>query len=148
MSQAHAFQPVVTELGSAVFVGHQPIFDRDQALYGYELLFRDGGVNAATASSDEFATLPVLSTTFLDIGFDQIVGTARAFINCPRSLLVNDCHLPVDRAVLELVETLVIDEALIEGCRPQTAGVHSGLRGLCLQREVGTAHRARGYNQN
>jgi EAL and modified HD-GYP domain-containing signal transduction protein len=41
---------------SSVFVGRQPIFDRSQSVFGYELLHRSNGtVNSYTHSSGDRA---------------------------------------------------------------------------------------------
>jgi len=101
----------------SIFVGRQPIFDRKQNVYAYELLFRSGEENASNVVSDDLATSLVLSNTFIEIGLERIVGDARAFINCPRSMLLEECHLPPDRVVLELLETIEVDMLLIERCR-------------------------------
>ncbi len=41
------------------FIGRQPIFDHRQKLFGYELLFRTGEVNAAGPTDGESATADV-----------------------------------------------------------------------------------------
>ena len=111
----------------SIFVGRQPIFDRKQNVYAYELLFRSGEENASNVVSDDLATSLVLSNTFIEIGLERIVGNARAFINCPRSMLLEECHLPPDRVVLELPETIEVDTLLIERCRALKE------QGLCLR---------------
>ena len=60
-----------------IFVGRQPIFDRDSNLYAYELLFRDGSENAAGVVDGDQATSRVIINVFLEIGLDRIVGAQR-----------------------------------------------------------------------
>lgn len=40
------------------YLGRQPILDRNQALFGYELLFRNAPVGPANITSDLSATRP------------------------------------------------------------------------------------------
>lgn len=66
------------------FLGRQPILDRDQALFGYELLFRATAENRAqigNASSSEHATADVVCAMFTELGLADILGPARSFIN-------------------------------------------------------------------
>ena len=46
-----------------VYVARQPILDRLCRTYGYELLFRDGSVNAFLGGDPELATATEVETT-------------------------------------------------------------------------------------
>lgn len=102
-----------------VFVARQPIFDRSQRVFGYELLFRQ----AATAESaevvdDDSATAQVILNALMDIGFDELVGASRAFINMPRTFLLQESvPLPPERVVLEVLEHETADAALVDAMR-------------------------------
>ena len=98
-----------------VFVGRQPIFDRQLEVYGYELLFRSSETVGPGTIDGEVATAQVINNAFQEIGPDQILGPHRAFINCPDTLLrPGHClALPKDRVVLEVLENATIDEELI-----------------------------------
>lgn len=99
-----------------VFIGRQPIFDKNMEVYAYELLFRNSGANQANAVSGDQATSQVLLNTFSEFGLDHIVGHRRAFINVTRSFLLGDSPalLPRDRVVLEILEDLAIDQAVVD----------------------------------
>ncbi len=98
-----------------VFIGRQPIYDRDLKVYGYELLYRSGNANAAGIIDNERATSQVIVNAFLEFGLDRLVGDSRAFINVTPSLLLNDDPLPFskDQLGLELPEDIVLDERLM-----------------------------------
>jgi len=99
-----------------VMVGRQPIFDRDLQVMGYELLYRDSQMNAATFSDGDTMTARVMLNTFLEIGLDQMVGPHLAFINLTtRFLRDNLCgDLPKDRVVLEILENVPMDDEVIQ----------------------------------
>lgn len=99
-----------------VFVGRQPIFDRQLRVYGYELLFRSTETAGAGAINSETATAQVINNVFQEIGPEQILGPHRAFINCPDTLLRKGHCLVLskDRVVLEVLESAIIDEELVK----------------------------------
>jgi EAL and modified HD-GYP domain-containing signal transduction protein len=97
-----------------VYLGRQPILDRDGALNAYELLFRAGAHNYAEISDDAQATAQVVARTIGGIGVPAVLGRHRGFVNMNRALLFNDIvHLmPPDRFVLEVLETVKFDAHL------------------------------------
>ena len=61
-----------------VFVGRQPILNKNRAIFGYELLFRTVSSSTANVADDLRATASVMANTLNDIGFRNIVGEKRA----------------------------------------------------------------------
>lgn len=98
------------------FVGRQPIFDQHKTVYGYELLFRNGNKNKANVIDGNQASTQVMLNALTEFGLDSIVGKNLAFINLTQELLVDELiqMLPYDRVVLEILENVTIDEALIK----------------------------------
>ena len=98
------------------FVSRQPIYSSDMVALGYELLYRDSEVNYASFSDGDQATSEVILNTFMEIGLQEIVGGTLAFINFPRNLIMgNYCEsLPNQRVVLELLESVEPDNALVK----------------------------------
>jgi c-di-GMP phosphodiesterase len=108
------------------YVARQPIFDRELDTYGYELLFRRAGASVAAVDDADVATSTTL-TSVSDIGLDALVGARRAFVNVPRAFLL-DGHarlLPPDRVVLEVLEDVAIDDAVMDALRDLAAGGYS-----------------------
>jgi c-di-GMP-related signal transduction protein len=97
-----------------VYLGRQPILDRDGALYAYELLFRAGAHNYAEVSDNAQATAQVVARAIGGIGVAAVLGQHRGFVNIDRSLLFNDIvHLMApERFVLEILETVRFDAPL------------------------------------
>lgn len=104
---------------TSVFLGRQPIFDRKRRTYAYELLYRNDQQNVAFFSDPDNATRRVLEVAMLEWGFDRVIGDRFGFINAEAGILHSGLLslLPVDRAVVELVETVVIDDRLIASVR-------------------------------
>ncbi len=98
-----------------IFIGRQPIFDRELRVYGYELLYRSGETNSAGIVDSERATSQVIVNAFLEFGLDRLVGDSRAFINITPGLLQSDDPLPFskDQLGLELHEDIALDEHLV-----------------------------------
>jgi EAL and modified HD-GYP domain-containing signal transduction protein len=102
-----------------VVVGRQSIFDRDHHVYGYELLFRplDGGAPIGSLSGDLMTSTVLYSAT--GIGLDRLIGDRFVFCNADRGLLTGavPITLPPEQTVVEVLESVTPDEAVINGCR-------------------------------
>lgn len=104
---------------ATLFLGRQPILDRDQALLGYELLFRSDDRNAAHLSSPRQATADVVCKAFAELGMANALGNQRGFINVGRDLLFSDALelLPAQSVVLEIQSDDVLDDETRGRCR-------------------------------
>lgn len=102
-----------------VFLGRQPILDRNQRIVAYELLFRSANTASASVSNDMQATASVIHHAFSEMGVQTVLGTQLGFINISTDMLLSDLVelLPREQVVLELLETISITEAVIERCR-------------------------------
>lgn len=103
-----------------IFVARQPIFDRENNIYGYELLYRNSETNAFDPSiSDEQATSELLVNSYFSFGMDRLIGKNRAFINFDQKLIMKEMPALLDarKVVVELLETIQPDEALFEALR-------------------------------
>jgi EAL and modified HD-GYP domain-containing signal transduction protein len=100
------------------FIARQPILDRDQNLVAYELLFRDGNTETATVTDDLRATAHVITNVFGEMGVQAVLGKNLGFINVSREMLLADMIelLPANQIVLEILETVAIDQRIIERC--------------------------------
>lgn len=101
-----------------LLVGRQPIFDTDQNVYAYELLFR-GGFTSVIDNVDEYMTNDVLHNALFSIGLEKITSNKPAFINFSRSFIVNRIPdlLPKESFVIELLEHVEPDEEVISRCK-------------------------------
>lgn len=102
-----------------IFIGRQPILDRGQQMYAYELLFRMGRQNSAVVSDNRAATATVLSHVFSELGVETALGPYLGFVNLDASMLMSDTLelLPREKFVLEVLETVEITPAIVLRCR-------------------------------
>lgn len=102
-----------------LFVARQPIFDRDRAVFGYELLFRSGPENVFTHPDPDDASYKVIGDSVSNFGLDPLIGRHRGFYNCTRRVLVEELYtvLPRERTVVELLETVEPDDEVIAACK-------------------------------
>ncbi len=105
--------PVVEDL----YIGRQPIYDRDLSVVAYELLYRDGLDNRAEFEDGEHASTQVIINTFMELGLESIVGSSPAYINLPRAFFVGAHPLPFtsEQVVLELLENIAADPLTLSG---------------------------------
>jgi EAL and modified HD-GYP domain-containing signal transduction protein len=101
-----------------IFIGRQPVFDKNLNVFAYELLFRgQEDQTAANVVDGDIATSQVILNSFADIGLENLVGRHLAFINMTRYFLQNPDHvaIPPGQLVLEVPADLPADESTIEG---------------------------------
>ena len=100
------------------FLARQPIFTSNRIVYGYELLFRSGPENSYSSSQPDFAAASSTDSLLL-FGIERFTDGRRAFINCTREFLIREYPtlLPRDRIVVEVLETVQVDEEVLGACR-------------------------------
>jgi len=102
-----------------VFVGRQPILNRQGDIFAYELLYRNSRDNFFPGIDSDKATIGLLVNTFLAIGIEKVAGKSVAFINFSGELLAQDIftNLKPDRVVIEILEDVEITPSLITKMR-------------------------------
>jgi len=102
-----------------LFLGRQPILDRDQNLAAFELLFRSGHYNGARVEDDVFASATVINHAFSELGVETVLGKYPGFINLSAPLIMSEVIelLPKDRVVLEILEHVRITDPLVQRCK-------------------------------
>ncbi|MGF6274363.1 EAL and modified HD-GYP domain-containing signal transduction protein [Massilia sp. UYP11] len=100
------------------YLARQPVLDRNQALFGYELLFRGSAQGPAHFDSGLSASASVIHHAS-QLGLPRAIGDANAFINVDQDVLMSDVFalLPRERTVLEIVGSVEPDDAVIERMR-------------------------------
>ena len=99
------------------YVARQPIFDRDEKVFGYELLFRDDMENAFHGTDADAASHSTLDSSLL-MGLDVLCDGRHAFMNCTRSTLTGGLItlLPSQSTVVEILETVAVDAEVVAAC--------------------------------
>lgn len=105
-----------TASASLRYVARQPIFDRDEKVFGYELLFRDGMENCFSGNLEE-ASRATLDRSLL-MGLDVLCDGRRAFVNCTRDTLIKGLVtlLPPASTVVEILESVPADPDVVAAC--------------------------------
>jgi c-di-GMP-related signal transduction protein len=104
------------------YVARQPILSAEEKVFGYELLFRDGIEEYFRATDSDAASRSTLDTSIL-MGVDVLCDGRLAFINCTREVLLKDyiTLLPPTQAVVEVLESVPVDELVIAACQRMRA---------------------------
>jgi len=102
-----------------VFIGRQPIIDREGKLFAYELLHRREGQHTTTDRDGDRMSSDMLLNALLEVGVRKINASHPVFINVTRNVLLNGGldSLPSERVGLEVLETASVDRILLEKLR-------------------------------
>jgi EAL and modified HD-GYP domain-containing signal transduction protein len=123
-----------------IFIGRQPILNSDQAIFAYELLFRDSAeATDAHVLDNDHASSRLIINTFNSLGIKRIFGRKQAFINVSAWLLQSEILelLPADRVVLEILEDVRPTPELVQHCRQlQTRGYQFALDDFVYRPEL------------
>lgn len=98
-------------------MARQPILDRSQKVYGYELLFRNGIEDHFNADLD-LAARSMLDSSLL-FGLNALCHNSRAFLNCTREILLRDMVtlLPPSQVVAEILENIEPEDRVVAACK-------------------------------
>jgi len=110
-----------------IFLARQPIVDRKENLFAFELLFRSSNSEDAGVVDGTHATAQVMVNAFEEMGIAEVLGAHKGFVNLDADLLHSDLIelLPRKQVVIELLETIIIDSAIIARCHQLKAKGYS-----------------------
>lgn len=113
---ATAVKPLIT--APTKFVARQPILTKEEQVFGYELLFRDGTENFFKNPDPDAASRSTLDSSMM-MGLETLCGGRRAFVNCTRDVLLKDyvTLLPPQHTVVEVLETVEPDDLVVAACQ-------------------------------
>lgn len=101
-----------------IYVARQPILNRKQEVYAYELLYRNSMQNQFSNIDGDQATLDVINS-FLQIGVDELSEGRPCFVNFTEKLLEKEIpsYFQSDMLVVEILETVTPTDKIIDICR-------------------------------
>ncbi len=104
---------------SRVYIARQPIFDRQERLFAYELLFRSGFNNFYDQIDGDYATSKTIMNSFVMLGMDSLTGGKKAFVNFTRNLLIKEVAAIFPKGLLgvEVLETIEPDDTVISAIK-------------------------------
>ncbi len=106
-----AFEPI--------FVARQPVFDRDQNIFAYELLYRhSSAAQTAVVSDADTATSKVIADGFA-MALEAMQQPTRLLVNFPESLILSEAPLalPKELCVVEILETVRPLPEVVNACK-------------------------------
>lgn len=99
------------------YLARQPIFDRNQLVIGYEIIYRTSLYSAGINDIEyKDATNRLLLNSYLDVGMDTLLGGHIAFINFDRELVMSDTPFLLNRGntIIQISTSIEPDEAFLE----------------------------------
>ena len=88
-----------------VYLGRQPILDRQQRIVAYELLYRGSASDRANIANPMEASARVITYAFSELGIGAALGRGDCYINIDKEMLMSGITdlLPRGNVTLELV---------------------------------------------
>ncbi len=114
-------------MSDTVYLGRQPILDRQRRTFGYELLYRSAASDGALFSNQDDATRVVIERALLEWGLEHVLHGRTGFVNVGAGFLRSGMYqaLPADQVILELLEDIEFDAEMLALV---TAARHHGYR--------------------
>lgn len=102
-----------------IYVARQPIFNINQEVFAYELMYRSGANKFYSSLNGDQASSEVITNSFLLIGLETLTRGKKAFINFTKNLLENDVAtlLPNEGIVVEILQDIEPDEKTLNACK-------------------------------
>lgn len=110
---------IETQQNQKVFIGRQPILDRQQATVGYELLFHPDPEQRTAADNPKRAAADVVCKAFAELGLPSALASQLAFIKVDADFLQEDAIelLPPQQVVLEIGSAQPFTHSILQRCR-------------------------------
>ena len=102
---------------SSTLLARQAIYDAHMRVHAYELLFRKHFDDMAAVTDGDVATSTVLLNAFTALPVEEILDGKPAFVNFTRNLLDNPPPIDASRLVVEILEDVAVDDAMIAAVR-------------------------------
>lgn len=101
----------------SIMVGRQPILDKNEELFAYELLFRSPKTNLIT--DGEKATADVITNSLESIGLSKLTQNKPVFINFTTKMIKSKVPeiLSSEIVFIEILEDVEADAEIIEICK-------------------------------
>lgn len=99
-----------------IFLARQPIFDRQDRLVGYELLYRANATENRATGTPQQMSVDTLLNALIGLGLQQVTNGSLAFFNVDEALLRANPFDTFDpsRVVIEVLETVRCEPATVK----------------------------------
>lgn len=101
------------------FIARQPIFDWQQNIFAYQLLFRNSLDNYFDGSDLDDASSNVIASSFLLFSIEEMTDNTLACLKATHNTIKSGyvSALPPSSVIVDILQPLVPDPELIEACR-------------------------------
>lgn len=102
------------------YFAKQPILDLDGETFGYELLYRNTSAKSSYDGIDgDKSTAGIINSVFFGENYNEILHNKKAFLNFTENLILEKAALllPHDQVVIEVLETVIASEEILDCCR-------------------------------
>ena len=91
------------------YLARQPILDRKQGLFGYDMLFRGTATGPANVDTDIAATASVIAHA-AQLGLERVIGDAVGFIDVDAEVIMSDivAFMPREKMVLKIMDSVSV----------------------------------------
>ncbi len=100
-------------MNSNLYIARQPILDRHDNIFAYELLYRDS-YTSSNIKNDRHATVTVLSNTLNKFGVKNLLNGYKAFIKADKKFLMHDVvfYIPKEYFIFSLQANMKLTDSL------------------------------------
>ena len=107
------------ETDREVYVGRQAFFNSKQEVVAYELLYRNGNINACEIEDGDSETVEVLINSFLNIGLNILANGNRIFVKYTPGILKHEIASVIhpSKIVIEISAKSTPTESMLSDCR-------------------------------
>lgn len=102
-----------------IFIGRQPILDKEEKVVAYELLYRNSDKNGYEGLDHDSATIDVMVNSFTGIGIKEVGDRKKCFINFTENLLLNriPTYISPEYIVVEILEDVRMSDEILAVCK-------------------------------
>jgi EAL and modified HD-GYP domain-containing signal transduction protein len=99
----------------SVYLGRQPIIDRESNLYAYEILY-ENDEKRSSGGLDRYTSASVISSVLNKFGTRNLLGDRRAFVKIDEKFLLSDIifSIPKEFFIFSLLESVEMTPRVIE----------------------------------
>lgn len=100
-------------MNSNLYIARQPILDKYNNIFAYELLYRDSA-HSSNIKNDRHATVTVLSNVLNKFGVKNLLGNKKAFIKADKKFLGHDVifYIPKEHFIFSMQANMELTESL------------------------------------
>lgn len=109
-------------MSNNIYIARQPILDKKNEIFAYELLYRDTEFSS-NINNSRLATVSVLGSTLNEFGIQNLLGKYKAFIKADKKIIMHDIMDIIPKEYF--IFSLIIDEKIDDKLKNKIFNLHS-----------------------